>query len=70
MALLEVATMQKRAFVCIHFDGPLDELNIIEITVGDKNILTKAVEIAEFFLDSDGTAFEPALAQASDIISK
>jgi len=69
LALLEVATMQKRAFVCIHFGGPLDELKVIEVAVGDKNILTKAVEIAEFFLDSDGTAFEPALTRAAESVT-
>ncbi|MDP3106265.1 MAG: hypothetical protein Q8M95_16860, partial [Candidatus Methanoperedens sp.] len=66
LALLEVASMQKRAFVCIHFGGPLDELKVIEVAVGDKNILIKAVEIAEFFLDSDGTAFGPALTRAAE----
>lgn len=69
MALLEVASMQKRAFVCIHFGGPLDELKVIEVAVDDKNVLTKAVEIAEFFLNSDGTAFEPALKKAVEIIT-
>jgi uncharacterized protein with von Willebrand factor type A (vWA) domain len=60
--------MQKRAFVCIHFGGPLDELKFVDIAVGDKNILTKAVEIAEFFLDSDGTAFEPAVKTAAESV--
>ncbi|MDO8726576.1 MAG: hypothetical protein Q7J35_10960, partial [Candidatus Methanoperedens sp.] len=69
LALLEVASMQKRAFVCIHFGGPLDKLKVVEIAVGDKNILTKAVEIAEFFLDSDGTAFEPALTRAAESVA-
>lgn len=41
-------------------------MKIIEIAVGDKNLLTKAVEIAEFFLDSDETAFEPALTRAAE----
>lgn len=45
-----------------------DELKFIEIAVGDKNILTKAVEIAEFFLDSDGTA-ELALTKAAESIT-
>jgi len=61
LALLEVATMQKRAFVCIHFGGPPDKLKVIEVAVGDREILTRAMELAEFFLNSDGTAFEPAL---------
>jgi len=69
LALLEIATMQKRAFVCMHFGGRLDELKVIEVAIGDKNILTKAVEIAEFFLDSDGTAFEPAQKKAAETVA-
>jgi len=69
LALLEVASMQKRAFVCIHFGGPVDKLKVIEVEVGDKNILTKAVEIAEFFLNSNGTAFEPALMRAAEAVA-
>jgi uncharacterized protein with von Willebrand factor type A (vWA) domain len=58
------------ACICLHtFGGPLDELKVIEVAVGDKNILTKAVEIAEFFLDSDGTAFEPSLTKAAEAIT-
>ena len=69
LALLEIASMQKLAFVCIHFGLPLDELKVVDIAVGDKNILTKAEEIAEFFLDSDGTAFEPALKKAAESVA-
>jgi uncharacterized protein with von Willebrand factor type A (vWA) domain len=70
LALLEIATMQKRRFACIHFGGPLDALETIEIEPGEKDTLAKAVRVAEYFLNSDGTAFEPALAQASELISK
>jgi uncharacterized protein with von Willebrand factor type A (vWA) domain len=70
LALLEIATMQKRTFACIHFGGPLDALETIEIEPGEKDTLAKAVRVAEYFLNSDGTAFEPALAQASELISK
>jgi len=38
-----------------------DKLKVIEVAVGDREILTRAMELAEFFLNSDGTAFEPAL---------
>jgi len=68
LALLDVASMQKRAFVCIHFGGPPDKLKVIEVAVGDREILNKAVEMAEFFLNSGGTAFEPALGRAAELI--
>jgi len=56
--------------VCLHaLGGRLDELKVIEVAIGDKNILTKAVEIAEFFLDSDGTAFEPAQKKAAETVA-
>jgi uncharacterized protein with von Willebrand factor type A (vWA) domain len=70
LALLEIATMQKRGFACIHFGGPSDALEIIEINPGEKGILRKAVKVAEFFLNAGGTAFEPALSQALELISK
>jgi uncharacterized protein with von Willebrand factor type A (vWA) domain len=70
LALLEIATMHKREFACIHFGGPLDALEIIEIEPGEKDILSKAVKVAEFFLNAGGTAFEPALSQALELISK
>ncbi|MCG2737850.1 MAG: VWA domain-containing protein [Candidatus Methanoperedenaceae archaeon] len=70
LALLEIATMQKRGFACIHFGGPLDALEIIEIKPGEKDILSKAVKVAAFFLNAGGTAFEPALSQALELISK
>ncbi|NJD53028.1 MAG: VWA domain-containing protein [Candidatus Methanoperedens sp.] len=69
LTLLEIAVMQKRKFVCIHFGGPLDELKVIEVAAGDKNILIKAVEIAEFFLNSGGTAFGPALKKATKVVA-
>jgi uncharacterized protein with von Willebrand factor type A (vWA) domain len=62
--------MQKRGFACIHFGGPLDALEIIDIKPGEKDILNKIVKIAEFFLNARGTAFEPALSQALEFISK
>jgi uncharacterized protein with von Willebrand factor type A (vWA) domain len=52
LALLEIATMQKRGFACIHFGGPRDALEIIEIKPGEKDILSKAVKVAEFFLNA------------------
>jgi len=38
------------------------------VAVGDSEILTRAVEMAECFLNSDGTAFEPALGRAAELI--
>jgi uncharacterized protein with von Willebrand factor type A (vWA) domain len=70
LALLEIATMQKRGFACIHFGGQSDALEIIEINPGEKDILSKAVKVAEFFLNAGGTAFEPALSQTLELISK
>jgi uncharacterized protein with von Willebrand factor type A (vWA) domain len=70
LALLEIATMQKRGFACIHFGGQSDALEIIEIERGEKDILNKAIKVAEFFLNAGGTAFEPALSQALELISK
>jgi uncharacterized protein with von Willebrand factor type A (vWA) domain len=55
LALLEIATMQKRGFVCIHFGGQSDALEIIEINSGEKDILNKAIKVAEFFLNAGGT---------------
>jgi uncharacterized protein with von Willebrand factor type A (vWA) domain len=62
--------MQKRGFACIHFGGQSDALEIIEIEPGEKEILSKAVKVAEFFLNAGGTAFEPALARVTELISK
>jgi hypothetical protein len=70
LALLEIATMQKRGFACIHSCGKSDALETIEIKPGEKDILSKAVKVAEFFLNAGGTAFEPALSQAQELISK
>lgn len=52
------------------FIGPLDAQEIIDIKPGEKDILNKIVKIAEFFLNARGTAFEPALSQALEFISK
>jgi len=70
LALLEIATMQKRGFACIHFGGQSDALETIEIEPREKDILNKAIKVAEFFLNSSGTAFEPALNQTLELISK
>jgi len=70
LALLEIATMQKRGFACIHFGGQSDALEIIEIEPGERDILNKAIKTAEFFLNAGGTAFEPALSQIVELISK
>jgi len=59
-----------RGFACIHFGGQSDSLEIIEKNPGEKDILRKAVKVAEFFLNAGGTAFEPALSQAQELISK
>jgi uncharacterized protein with von Willebrand factor type A (vWA) domain len=37
---------------------------------GDRETWSKAVALAEFFLNAGGTAFEPALSQALELISK
>jgi uncharacterized protein with von Willebrand factor type A (vWA) domain len=70
LALLEIASMQKRGFACIHFGSSSDPLKVIEIEPGDKDILAKAVWVAEYFLNASGTAFEPALARVTELISK
>jgi len=70
LALLEIASMQKRAFACIHFGSQSDELKVIEIEPGDKDILIKAIGVAEYFLNASGTAFEPALSKVTELISK
>jgi len=49
--------MQKRSFACIHFGGQVDAPKVIEIVPEDRDILQKAVQIAEFFLNSGGTDF-------------
>jgi uncharacterized protein with von Willebrand factor type A (vWA) domain len=57
--------------VCLYsFRWTLDTLEIIEIEAGEKKILSKAIKVAEFFLNAGGTAFEPALSQALELISK
>jgi uncharacterized protein with von Willebrand factor type A (vWA) domain len=60
--------MQKRGFACIHFGGQSDALETIEIKPGEKDILSKAVKVAEFLLNAGGTAFEPALSQTLELI--
>ena len=39
-----------------HFGGQSDALETIEIKSGEKDILSKAVKVAEFFLNAGGTA--------------
>jgi hypothetical protein len=61
---------RRGGFARIHFGGQSDALEIIEIEPGEKDILNKAIKVAEFFLNAGGTAFEPALSQALELISK
>lgn len=68
LALLEIASMQKRSFACIHFGGPDDPIKVIEIPKG-KVSLEQVFEIAEYFLGG-GTDFEKPLAEAVKLIEK
>lgn len=70
LALLEIASMQKRKFACIHFGGRGDAPKVIEIAPDDRDILQKAVETAEFFLNSGGTDFMQPLAEAGRLIEE
>lgn len=66
IAVLEVAAMQRRAFVLMHFDGQVQA----SYTVPKPSSLTldKLVEMVSFF-SGGGTNFAPPLAQAHGIIS-
>jgi hypothetical protein len=48
--------LQKRILKYTHI-RPIEALKVIEVAVSDREILTKEIEMAEFFLNSDGTAF-------------
>jgi hypothetical protein len=54
MKLSRIASMQKRSFACIHFGGQGDAPKVIEIALEYRDILQKAIETAEFFLNSGG----------------
>lgn len=69
MALLEIASMQKRHYACIHFGDAKDPLEVIEIAPGDPETFKKAVKIASYFLGG-GTDFETPLKAASNLILK
>jgi len=69
LALLEIAQMQKRAFAVIFFGAEDDPVEIIEVHMGEQNILDKVVRIAEYFLNG-GTDFETPLNAAIELIEK
>jgi len=69
LALLEIAQMQKRAFAVIFFGAEDDPLETIEIKKGEQNVISKVIQIAEYFL-SGGTDFEKPLDAAIDLIER
>jgi uncharacterized protein with von Willebrand factor type A (vWA) domain len=69
LALLEIATMQKRHYACIHFGDAEDPLEITEIAPNDPNTFRKAIGIASYFLGG-GTDFEQPLSACCELIRK
>lgn len=69
LGLLEVATMQKRAFAYIMFGARDDPMEVVIIKKGEKNIIEKVLRIAELFL-SGGTEFETPLDKAVEILNE
>ena len=69
LALLEIAQMQKRAFAVIFFGAESDPLETIEIKKGEKNVISKVIQIAEYYLGG-GTDFEKPLTAALELIEK
>jgi uncharacterized protein with von Willebrand factor type A (vWA) domain len=68
LALLDLASKQKRHFACIHF-GSKTEIKVIEVDpkLSGPARLEKVIEIGEFFFDG-GTDFEAPLSTATAII--
>ncbi|MDW7728222.1 MAG: hypothetical protein SCH70_14170, partial [Candidatus Methanoperedens sp.] len=69
LALLEIASMQKRHYVCIHFGSAIQALEITEIAPGDPDTFRKAVSIASYFLGG-GTDFKKPLSASCELIQK
>ena len=69
LALLEIATMQKRHYACIHFGSAQEALEITEIAPNDPDTFKKAVGIASYFLGG-GTDFEQPLSASCELIRK
>jgi uncharacterized protein with von Willebrand factor type A (vWA) domain len=69
LALLEIAQMQKRAFAVIFFGAEDDPLETIEIKKGEKNVISKVIQIAEYYLGG-GTDFEKPLTAALELVEK
>ncbi|MBE0522421.1 MAG: VWA domain-containing protein [Candidatus Methanoperedenaceae archaeon] len=69
LALLEIATMQKRHYACIHFGSTVEALEITEIAPNDPDTFRKAVGIASYFLGG-GTDFEKPLSASCELIKK
>ncbi|MCK4826000.1 hypothetical protein KA005_60185, partial [bacterium] len=63
------AQMQKRAFAVIFFGSDSDPLETIEIKKGEQNVISKVIDIAEYWL-SGGTDFEKPLSAALELIEK
>lgn len=68
LALLEIAKLQKRNFVCIHFGAANEPLKVI-VVLGGKASFETAVMIGSYFLDG-GTDFEKPLTEATNLIEK
>lgn len=71
LALLDIASKEKRNFVCIHFGSKGDTPNIVEITPKDdaKTKLEKILDIASFWLGG-GTDFEFPLDTGIEILER
>jgi len=69
IALLELATKDKRKLAVIHFGSASDPLKVIEVDPQDEPVvrLKKVIEIAEYFLNG-GTDFVTPLTKATEII--
>jgi uncharacterized protein with von Willebrand factor type A (vWA) domain len=76
LGLLEIATMQKRAFASIQFGAKADNIKdekyrdelVVTIQKDERNIIEKVIRIAEFFLNG-GTDFESPLDKAVEILN-
>lgn len=69
IALMEIASRQKRDITVIMFGGPEDVMRIFEFPKG-RYTLDQLTEIGEYFLCSPGTNFEKPLLEAVRIFGK
>ena len=68
LGLLEIASLQKRNYACLHFGDADEPIKLIEVPKGKASFET-AVLIGSYFLDG-GTDFMKPLEEASNLIEK